>query len=83
MKCSFEEMVEMLMDAAMYGEDDHVRGVSENVMLGQLAPIGGAEYSHCGLANLASGLPCELVDARTRNTRWLELFPALFWSSRM
>ena len=40
MKCSFEEMVEMLVDAAMYGETDHMRGVSENVMLGQLAPIG-------------------------------------------
>merc|ERR1719269_218865 len=44
MKCSFEEMVEMLMDAAMFSEDDFVRGVSENVMLGQLAPIGGAEF---------------------------------------
>jgi len=40
MKCSFEEMVEMLVDAAMYGETDHMRGVSENVLLGQLAPIG-------------------------------------------
>jgi DNA-directed RNA polymerase II subunit RPB1 len=40
MKCSFEEMVEMLVDAAMYGETDHMRGVSENVMLGQPAPIG-------------------------------------------
>lgn len=44
MKCSFEEMVEMLMDAAMFSEDDFVRGVSENVMLGQLAPIGGNEF---------------------------------------
>ena len=40
MKCSFEEMVEMLVDAAMYGETDNMRGVSENVLLGQPAPIG-------------------------------------------
>ena len=40
MKCSFEEMVEMLVDAAMYGETDYMRGVSENVLMGQLAPIG-------------------------------------------
>jgi DNA-directed RNA polymerase II subunit RPB1 len=40
MKCSFEEMVEMLVDAAMYGETDHMKGVSENVLLGQPAPIG-------------------------------------------
>ena len=44
MKCSFEEMVEMLVDAAMYGETDHMRGVSENVMLGQLAPIGTSTF---------------------------------------
>lgn len=34
----------MLMDAAMFSEDDYVRGVSEAVMLGQLAPIGGNEF---------------------------------------
>ncbi|KAF4690242.1 DNA-directed RNA polymerase II subunit RPB1, partial [Perkinsus olseni] len=43
MRSSFEEMVEMLMDAACYAETDHMRGVSENIMLGQLAPIGTAE----------------------------------------
>merc|ERR1719258_896004 len=44
MKCSFEEMVEMLMDAAMFSESDYIRGVSENVMIGQLAPVGGNEF---------------------------------------
>merc|ERR1719248_499697 len=37
MRCSFEETVDVLMEAAIYAETDHVRGVSENIMLGQLA----------------------------------------------
>ena len=28
----------------MYSEPDHVRGVSENIMLGQLAPLGTGEF---------------------------------------
>ncbi|TMW63060.1 hypothetical protein Poli38472_005678 [Pythium oligandrum] len=39
-RCSFEETVEILMDAAMFAEGDPLTGVSENVMLGQLAPLG-------------------------------------------
>ena len=40
MRCSFEETVEILMEAAVYAETDRVKGVSENIMLGQLAPLG-------------------------------------------
>ena len=40
MRCSFEETVEILMNAAAYAEPDHMRGVSENLMLGQLCPLG-------------------------------------------
>lgn len=40
MKCSFEETVEILMDAAIYAEVDYMRAVSENVIMGQLAPVG-------------------------------------------
>ncbi|CAD6341703.1 unnamed protein product [Miscanthus lutarioriparius] len=40
MRCSFEETVDILLDAAVYAESDHLRGVTENIMLGQLAPIG-------------------------------------------
>lgn len=39
-KCSFEETVEILMSAAAFAETDHLRGVTENVMFGQLAPFG-------------------------------------------
>lgn len=44
MRCSFEETVEILLDAAASGELDDCRGVSENVMLGQLAPLGTGEF---------------------------------------
>lgn len=40
MKCSFEESVDILLEAACHGEVDPMRGVSENIMLGQLAKIG-------------------------------------------
>ncbi|KAL8143181.1 hypothetical protein V2J09_016213 [Rumex salicifolius] len=40
MRCSFEETVDILLDAAVYAESDYLRGVTENIMLGQLAPIG-------------------------------------------
>ncbi|KAF2493947.1 DNA-directed RNA polymerase II largest subunit [Lophium mytilinum] len=44
MRCSFEETVEILLDAAGNGELDDCRGVSENIMLGQLAPMGTGEF---------------------------------------
>ncbi|KAL3846076.1 hypothetical protein ACJIZ3_003479 [Penstemon smallii] len=40
MRCSFEETVDILLDAAVFAETDPLRGVTENIMLGQLAPIG-------------------------------------------
>lgn len=44
MRCSFEETVEILLEAAASGELDDCRGISENVMLGQLAPLGTGEF---------------------------------------
>ncbi|XP_078486063.1 DNA-directed RNA polymerase II subunit RPB1-like [Ciona intestinalis] len=40
MRCSFEESVDILMEAASSAETDHMDGVSENIMLGQLVPGG-------------------------------------------
>eukprot|EP01114_Cavostelium_apophysatum_P013538 TRINITY_DN32_c0_g1_i1.p1 TRINITY_DN32_c0_g1~~TRINITY_DN32_c0_g1_i1.p1 ORF type:complete len:1763 (-),score=484.60 TRINITY_DN32_c0_g1_i1:80-5368(-) len=40
MRCSFEETAEILFEAALYAETDDLKGVSENIMLGQLAPLG-------------------------------------------
>ncbi|KAB7506534.1 DNA-directed RNA polymerase II subunit RPB1 [Armadillidium nasatum] len=40
MKCSFEESVDILMEAASCAEVDPIRGVSESIILGQLPKIG-------------------------------------------
>ncbi|KAF2367731.1 RNA polymerase Rpb1 domain 7 [Trinorchestia longiramus] len=40
MKCSFEESVDVLIEAASCAEVDPIRGVSENIILGQLPKVG-------------------------------------------
>lgn len=44
MRCSFEETVEILMEAAAIGEKDDCHGVAENVMFGQMAPMGTGAF---------------------------------------
>jgi DNA-directed RNA polymerase II subunit RPB1 len=44
MRCSFEETVEILMEAAAVGEKDDCRGVAENVLFGQMAPMGTGAF---------------------------------------
>ena len=44
MRCSFEETVDVLIDAAMHAEVDYLRGVSENIIVGQLANIGTGSF---------------------------------------
>lgn len=39
-RATFEETVDQLMKAAAFGEEDTMRGVSANIMMGQLAPCG-------------------------------------------
>nr|PVC54158.1 DNA-directed RNA polymerase [Theileria orientalis] len=39
-KCSFEETLETLLSAAAFSEVDPLRGVTENVVVGQLSPYG-------------------------------------------
>ena len=40
MRCSFEETVDILMEASAAAEVDPLKGVSENIMLGQQIPGG-------------------------------------------
>merc|ERR1740137_205227 len=42
MRCSFEETVDVLMEAAAHTEVDPMRGVSENIIMGQLPRMGTA-----------------------------------------
>ena len=39
-KSSFEETIEQLLNAGVYGKVDNMDGVSANIMMGQLAPAG-------------------------------------------
>jgi DNA-directed RNA polymerase II subunit RPB1 len=47
MRCTFEETVEILMDAASMGNLDDCKGVAENVLLGQMAPMGTGAFEVC------------------------------------
>jgi len=47
MRCTFEETVEILMEAAAMGNLDHCQGVAENVLLGQIAPMGTGAFKVC------------------------------------
>jgi DNA-directed RNA polymerase beta' subunit len=40
MRCSFEETVNIILDAAVHAEKDNLRGVTENIIMGKLAKIG-------------------------------------------
>eukprot|EP00004_Rigifila_ramosa_P010589 TRINITY_DN224_c0_g1_i4.p1 TRINITY_DN224_c0_g1~~TRINITY_DN224_c0_g1_i4.p1 ORF type:complete len:1755 (+),score=386.55 TRINITY_DN224_c0_g1_i4:589-5265(+) len=44
MRCSFEETVEILFEAAAFSLPDRLTGVSENIILGNLAPLGTGEF---------------------------------------
>ncbi|KAA0175636.1 hypothetical protein FNF27_02718 [Cafeteria roenbergensis] len=49
-RASFEETVELLMDAAIFSEQDSMRGVSQNVLFGQMAYLGTGMFD-CYLDN--------------------------------
>src|SRR5882757_11271962 len=42
--CNIEETVEILMEAAAVGEKDDCHGVAENIMFGQLVPMGTGAF---------------------------------------
>lgn len=43
-KCSFEETVEILLEAAVFAETDQLKGITENIIMGQLAPYGTGSF---------------------------------------
>lgn len=61
MRSSFEETVEILLEAAASGEVDNCHGVSEHIMMGQMAPVGTGAFEvlldeeRLGQAVVASG----------------------------
>lgn len=43
-KCSFEETVEILYEAAFYAETDNLTGITENIIMGQLGSYGTGSF---------------------------------------
>ena len=66
MRASFEETVDILLEAAAHAEVDPMRGVSENIMLGNLAPVGTGYFDlfvdRNMLAEAMAYRPIDLVD---------------------
>jgi len=44
MRCSFEETVDMIVEAATFAEKDELKGVSENLILANLPPLGTGAF---------------------------------------
>eukprot|EP00854_Cymbomonas_tetramitiformis_P009466 gene9466-11218_t len=44
MRCTFEETVDILNAAAAFAEQDDLKGISQNIMLGQLGNLGTGEF---------------------------------------
>lgn len=44
MRSSFEETVEILVEAAAFAEPDYLKGVSENIIVGNMAPLGTGAF---------------------------------------
>ncbi|KAK9472205.1 DNA-directed RNA polymerase II subunit RPB1 [Dipodascopsis tothii] len=66
MRCSFEETVEILLEAAATAELDDCRGISENIMLGQLAPLGTGEFDLMLDDKMFSTLPIDYSKASVK-----------------
>uniref|UniRef100_A0A7S3A9H3 DNA-directed RNA polymerase subunit n=1 Tax=Rhodosorus marinus TaxID=101924 RepID=A0A7S3A9H3_9RHOD len=58
-RCSFEETTDILLAAAVYAEEDKLQGVTQNIMLGQLAPLGTGDF---GVHLNESALTSAVVD---------------------
>lgn len=61
-KCSFEETVEILLEASFHAEVDPLAGVTENIIMGQLAPYGTGAFEVM--------MDCSLLQQNTQNNSW-------------
>jgi len=43
-KCSFEETVEILLEAAAFSECDSLSGITESIIMGQISPLGSGAF---------------------------------------
>jgi hypothetical protein len=62
LRSSFEETVEILMEAAIFAESDNLKGVTDNIMLGQLAQVCIQQILlQCTIHTLVCMFSCHLV----------------------
>lgn len=66
MRSSFEETVDVLLDASGYGEVDQVTGVTENIMLGNTAPLGTGFFKVDESDNNCHPIQVHTADSLTR-----------------
>ena len=69
MKCTFEQTVDILMDAAVKGEKDRVKGVAEHIMLGKMAPIGTGSIKLLSYAKQSS---IQISDDEKSDRWWMD-----------
>jgi DNA-directed RNA polymerase II subunit RPB1 len=68
LRCSFEETVEILFNAAAFAEGDTLKGITPNIMLGQLAPVGTGDFTLVlDETNLDRAIEPDLPDANVDN----------------
>ncbi|KAI8838898.1 hypothetical protein BC829DRAFT_426127 [Chytridium lagenaria] len=78
-RCSFEETVELLIEAAGAGDRDVCKGVSENIILGQLAPIGTGSFEvllNSDMLQYAHELQDTMVPASMGGREYVPMSPA-------
>lgn len=77
-KCSFEQTVQKIVQAGMFGETDHMTGVSANVMMGQTTPCGTGNSQILWDLSATDDLPdgdALQLDARTTGARVFNVAP--------
>jgi len=67
MRCSFEETINIITEAAVHGEDDNLKGVTENIIMGKLAKIG------TGIVDILMKLPPEVDETPNNEDSEIEL----------
>lgn len=70
--------VDVLMEASSHGESDPMKGVSENIMLGQLAPAGTGCFDlllDAEKCKFGMEIPTNIPGISVAGRKWLNLLP--------
>jgi len=75
MRCSFEETVNVLTEAAIYAEVDHIKGVTEHIIMGKTAKIGTGSIDV--LVDVGKFLQLQEEAYETESTHWRPSSPSM------